>query len=77
MKDLIISEKLSNSIEYETSQLNSPVDDDRIPLDGFKQVLEMLKIADPTFRESLLNRLEQRDQELARILREDLASLGF
>ena len=46
-----------------------------IPVDGFKQVLEMLKIADPEFRESLLRRLAARDQELARSLRADLANL--
>ena len=46
-----------------------------IAVDGFKQVLEMLKIADPEFRESLLRRLAQRDRELARNLRDDLASL--
>jgi hypothetical protein len=43
-----------------------------IPIDGFQQVLEMLRIADPTFRESLLRRLAQRDQQLARNLRKDL-----
>ena len=43
-----------------------------IPVDGFKQVLEMLRIADPAFRESLLRRLAQRDARLARDLRADL-----
>jgi hypothetical protein len=43
-----------------------------IKVDGFAQVLEMLKIADPEFRESLLRRLAQRDRELARNLRADL-----
>ncbi|HAR44197.1 MAG TPA: hypothetical protein DCS07_16455 [Bdellovibrionales bacterium] len=43
-----------------------------IAIDGFNQVLEMLRIADPAFRESLLRRLAQRDQELARDLRRDL-----
>jgi hypothetical protein len=44
----------------------------QIPVDGFNQVLEMLKIADPEFRESLLKRLALRDRELARTLRADL-----
>ena len=43
-----------------------------IAVDGFQQVLEMLRIADPAFRESLLRRLAQRDRELARNLRADL-----
>lgn len=46
-----------------------------IRVDGFRQVLEMLRVADPAFRESLLKRLAQRDRELARSLREDLANL--
>lgn len=44
----------------------------QIPVDGFKQVLEMLRIADPAFRESLLRRLAARDRDLARSLRADL-----
>jgi hypothetical protein len=43
-----------------------------IPVDGFQQVLEMLRIADPAFRESLLRRLAARDARLARELRADL-----
>lgn len=77
MKDPIISKKSSNSTEHENTKLSTQLEDDRIPFDGIKQVLEMLKIADPVFRESLLNRLAQRDRELARILREDLASFGL
>lgn len=45
---------------------------ERIPVNGFKQVLEMLQIADPAFRESLLKRLGARDPELARSLRREL-----
>ncbi len=43
-----------------------------VAVDGFEQVLEMLRIADPAFRESLLRRLALRDRELARNLRADL-----
>jgi hypothetical protein len=50
---------------------------DRIPVNGFQQVLEMLRIADPAFRESLLTRLARKDYELAQTLREDLANLGI
>ena len=44
----------------------------QIAVDGFQQVLEMLRIADPAFRESLLRRLAARDRDLARSLRADL-----
>ncbi len=49
-----------------------PQEAPQIAVDGFNQVLEMLKIADPEFRESLLKRLALRDRELARTLRNDL-----
>lgn len=45
---------------------------EQIQIDGFQQVLEMLKIADPAFRESLLKRLAMRDRDLARTLRDSL-----
>ncbi len=48
-------------------------EDAQVRIDGFQQVLEMLKIADPAFRESLLQRLAARDRELARTLRSQLS----
>lgn len=45
----------------------------QVAIDGFAQVLEMLRIADPAFRESLLKRLAARDRQLAAELRRDLA----
>ena len=45
----------------------------KIRVDGFGQVLALLRVADPSFRESLLRRLAQRDPELARNL---IRSLG-
>ena len=48
-----------------------------IPVDGFGQVMEMLKIADPAFRESLLKRLAARDKELAYNLRRSLLDAGL
>jgi len=42
----------------------------QIPVDGFRQVVEMLQAADPAFRESLLARIGRRDPALARSLRE-------
>lgn len=50
---------------------------EQVAVDGFNQVLEMLKIADPAFRESLLTRLANKDRDLARSLRKDLANLGL
>lgn len=46
--------------------------DQRIRIDGFNQVLEMLRVADPAFRESLLRNLAKRDPRLALNLRRDL-----
>ena len=54
-----------------------PAEQQPIPIDGFKQVIEMLRIADPAFRESLLRRLAARDQNLANNLRRDLNNQDF
>ncbi len=74
-----MNEKYGNSRNSRNPSEPGAVPDaqERIAVDGFQQVLEMLKIADPAFRESLLTRLARRDRELARNLREDLASLGL
>ncbi len=58
--------------QYQDQKARQPETEQPIPINGFQQVLEMLKIADPAFRESLLRRLAQRDQQLARNLRQDL-----
>ncbi len=47
--------------------------EERIRVNGFGQVLEMLQVADPQFRESLLRRLGARDATLERNLRQALA----
>jgi hypothetical protein len=51
--------------------------EEQVPVHGFQQVLEMLRIADPAFRESLLKRLASRDLQLAKTLRNDLADMGL
>jgi hypothetical protein len=51
--------------------------DEQIAINGFSQVLEMLKVADPAFRESLLRRIATKDRNLAQSLRADLAFLGL
>jgi hypothetical protein len=45
----------------------------QVAVDGFGQILEMLRIADPAFRESLLRRLAARDRQLAADLRSNLS----
>ncbi len=36
-----------------------------IPYDGFANVVEMLKVSDPAFREKILRNIAQRDRNLA------------
>ncbi len=48
-----------------------------VRMDGYGQVLAMLQIADPEFRESLLRRLGARDPGLAAQLRANLRDLDF
>ncbi len=43
-----------------------------IRVDGRGQVLDMLRVADPQYREFLLRLLEKRDPALARSLRREL-----
>jgi|APCry1669191515_1035360.scaffolds.fasta_scaffold00038_40 hypothetical protein len=43
-----------------------------IPMDGFQQVLEMLRVAEAPFRDSLLKRIERQNAKLAQLLRKDL-----
>lgn len=40
-----------------------------VKINGLEQVIELLKFADPAFRESLLKRLQARDPKLASSLR--------
>jgi hypothetical protein len=49
-----------------------PTDEVMIPVDGKGQVLDMLRAADPEFREFILRGIEKRDARLARELRRDL-----
>lgn len=54
------------------AQGNGPQEENLVRVNGFAQVVEMLQVADPEFRESLLRRLAARDQRLAKSLRADL-----
>jgi hypothetical protein len=63
---------MSASYQDDSKAPHAAKNETPIPVDGFQQVLEMLQIADPAFRESLLRRLAARDRDLARSLRESL-----
>ncbi|MGZ3699588.1 MAG: hypothetical protein ACXWP5_15695 [Bdellovibrionota bacterium] len=65
------------AVSTDAAPENTAQGEQRVQIDGFNQVLEMLKIADPEFRESLLRRLAARDKDLARNLRRDLAAMGL
>ncbi|HTL12205.1 MAG TPA: hypothetical protein VL588_06945 [Bdellovibrionota bacterium] len=67
MKDMEVMEETTGQPEGRDANGGMKVD-------GFKQVLEMLQIADPQFRESLLKRLASRDPRLAQSLRLALTS---
>lgn len=64
--------KYPGPIQAESPQEESAPGEQRVRIDGFNQVLEMLRVADPAFRESLLRRLAKRDPRLAETLRQDL-----
>lgn len=54
------------------TQTNAETGEQMIRVDGRGQVLEMLRAADPEFREILLRGIEKRDRRLARELRAEL-----
>lgn len=47
-------------------------DENKVRINGFQQVLEMLRVADPAFRESLLRRMANTDPRMAKLLRAQL-----
>lgn len=49
-------------------------DENKVRINGFQQVLEMLRVADPQFRESLLRRMANTDPRMAKMLRAQLAN---
>ena len=65
------------NINYQNPQQNEPTAQHSIPalpeeglkVNGLEQVVEMLRFADPAFRESLLKRITLRDPKLAASLR--------
>ena len=72
-----MSDKVNISRAAKDAQVNEEntpkAAEERIRVNGFGQVLEMLQVADTAFRESLLRRLGARDPNLERNLRQALA----
>jgi hypothetical protein len=57
-----------------TSQPTRAPEPGSVKVDGFQQVIDMLVIADPEFRESILKRIAIADPTLAMTLRQDLVN---
>jgi hypothetical protein len=57
-----------NPNQMPNSKPGAPLEDG-VKINGLQQVIELLKYADPAFRESLLRRLTARDPRLAQSLK--------
>jgi len=73
---------MTNSNEYQAPLVRpgtqTPEETDpakMIPINGFGQILDMLKAADPAFRESLLRRVAAKDARLAQSLIQGLRAV--
>ena len=55
-----------------SEQLAQNTHEEGIKINGLQQVVDLLRNADPAFRESLLKRLTQRDPNLAHHLRKTM-----
>ena len=64
MNDLLLEERRKKQ--------PSGSQEEMIAIDGRRQVLEMLRVADPFFREKILKQIAERDPRLAYQLRQDL-----
>ena len=66
---------MNQKAQTQNTSANHPHHDpmeDGVKLNGLQQVVDMLKYADPSFRESLLRRIAQRDPNLALQLKKTL-----
>ncbi len=70
-------EQANAAAKKAAAQAPEPEEGSGFRVDGFDQVLQMLRAADADFRESLLRRLAQRDPRLVASLRRDLRDLGL
>ena len=66
------SQKNSKTQESPRGASTLSVEEQGVRVNGYKQVLEMLRFADPSFRESLLKRLASERPELAKALKREL-----
>ena len=57
------------TMNRENSRHQQGPSEEGMKINGLQQVVDLLKFADPAFRESLLKRLMQRDPKLAQSLR--------
>ena len=72
MNDLLQAEKKKPQSPQVQDGKPTPDSEKGVRIDGYAQVLELLKVADPAFRESLLKRLAQSDPALVQNLRKNL-----
>ncbi len=63
-----MNEKNLENQNRSTMKTSNPLEEG-VKINGLEQVIELLKYADPAFRESLLKRLMNRDPKLAQNLR--------
>ena len=61
-------ETLRNQTQFE-SKADGPLEEQGLRINGMQQVIDLLRHADPAFRESLLKRLGQRDPQLVQNLK--------
>jgi hypothetical protein len=66
------TQKNRNESENPRGASSLSVEEQGVRVNGYKQVLEMLRFADPAFRESLLRRLASERPELAKALKREL-----
>ncbi len=64
-----MSNKSFDQVSQERHNPNQGPVEQGIKINGLEQVIELLKYADPAFRESLLKRLAGRDPQLAHNLK--------
>ena len=63
---------MNGTREFDRKAASQDSKEEMVRVDGRGQVLDMLRAADPEFREILLRGIEKRDAKLARELRREL-----
>ena len=65
MNEKNLNSQYNNEKQTQQNLVNNGPMEQGVKINGLEQVIEMLRYADPTFRDSLLKRLAQRDPQLA------------